>query len=59
MLLPDSCNEENIVYDLSLPDSTPFIECFMEYPNGDFPALLRTFDWNYLSLGLIIKTKQF
>ncbi|NIT99504.1 MAG: hypothetical protein GWN01_00725, partial [Nitrosopumilaceae archaeon] len=54
--VPDSCNEESIVYDLSLPDSTLFIECFREYPEGNFPALLSTFDWYYTYLSLALPT---
>lgn len=57
--LPDSCDQENLVYDLSLPDSTLFIECFREYPEGNFPALLSTFDWYYPYLGLNLPTKKF
>ena len=57
--LPSSCNQENLAYDLSLPDSTLFIECFREYPEGNFPALLATFDWYYSYLELTFSTKQF
>lgn len=59
LTLPSSCNQENLVYDLSLPDSTQFIECFREYPEGNFPALFSTFDWYYSYLGLTLSTKQF
>ena len=57
--LPSSCNQENLAYELSLPDSTLFIECFREYPEGNFPALLATFDWYYSYLELTFSTKQF
>jgi hypothetical protein len=57
--LPSSCNQENLAYNLSLPDSTLFIECFREYPEGNFPALLGTFDWYYSYLELTFSTKQF
>ncbi len=56
---PDSCNSENIVYDLTLADSTLFIECINEYPAGNFPALISTFSWNYVTLGMTASTKEF
>lgn len=56
----DVCDSEYVRYDLALPDSTFWTQCFYPQIFGlDFPCLSKTFDWAYFRLQVEAPTKEF